>query len=174
MSDVKISEQNSECLMGKSHIEFDSTYSLQQSKLLSKPALKRPALQVEQSSLIYFTGWSFSTLPTFWNPIPLTLYTYMQLLCQHYVFNPLQTQKYHTRFMLRSGTNLVIFLSVQYSILPGAVWCGAMHTCSHTHFIDRFMMSEDSDPLSLCFTSKTGQSHSVVKNRQTSYFFLIH
>ena len=36
MSDTKISEENSECLIGKSHIEFDLTYSLSQSELLSK------------------------------------------------------------------------------------------------------------------------------------------
>ena len=36
MSDVKISEENSECLIGKSHIEFDLTYSLPYSELLSK------------------------------------------------------------------------------------------------------------------------------------------
>ena len=61
--------------------------------------------------------------------------------------------------MLRSGTNSPIFFSsVWYSILPGAVWCGAVHTCSHTPFIDRFMMSK-------------GQSHSVTQNRQTSFFF---
>ena len=36
MSDVKIPEENSECLIGKSHIEFDLTYSLPQSELLSK------------------------------------------------------------------------------------------------------------------------------------------
>ena len=73
--------------------------------------------------------------------------------------------------MLRSGTNSA-FSVRRYSILPGAVWCGAVHTCSHTGFINRFMMSEGGDPLSLLFTSKTGQSHSVAQNRQTSYFLL--
>ena len=34
------------------------------------------------------------------------------------------------------------------------------------------MMSEGCDPLSLPFTFKTGQSHSVVQNRQTSFFFV--
>ena len=48
------------------------------------------------------------------------------------------------------------------------VRCGTVHTCSHTRFIDRFMVSEGSDPWSLPFTSKTGQSHSVAQNRQTS------
>ena len=52
--------------------------------------------------------------------------------------------------------------------LPGAVWCGAV--CSHTRFIDRFMMSEGGDPLSLPLTSKTGQYHSVAQNRQTFFF----
>ena len=50
---------------------------------------------------------------------------------------------------------------MRYSILPGAVWCGAVNTCSHTRFIDRFMMSEGGDPLSLRFTFKPGQSLSV-------------
>ena len=40
------------------------------------------------------------------------------------------------RSMLGSGTELVgrfrLFLSVRYYVLPGAVWCGAMHTFSHT------------------------------------------
>ena len=62
---------------------------------------------------------------------------------------------------------------MRYSILPGAVWCGAVRTCSHTHFIDRFMMSEGDDPLSLPFNSKTGQSHSVVQNRQTSVVVVV-
>ena len=35
-SDTKISENNSECLIGKSLIEFDMTYSLPQTELLSK------------------------------------------------------------------------------------------------------------------------------------------
>ena len=61
---------------------------------------------------------------------------------------------------------------MRYSILPGAM-VGAVHTCSHTRFIDRFLMSEGGEPLSLPFTSKTGQSHSVVQNRQTSFFTII-
>ena len=129
------------------------------------------------SVIIYFTSWSYSTLPTIWNPIQLTPHTYTQQSCQHYVCNPFKTQKYHTRFMLRSGTNSfffsVLFSSVRYSILPGAVWCGALHTCSHARFIDRFMMSESVDPLSLPFTSKTGQYHTVAQNRQTSFFTLL-
>ena len=60
---------------------------------------------------------------------------------------------------------------MRYSILPGAVWCKAVHTCSHTSFVDRFMMSEGGDPLSLPFTYKTGQSHSVAQNRQTRFSF---
>ena len=60
---------------------------------------------------------------------------------------------------------------MRYSILPGVVWNGAVHTCTHPRFIDRFMMSEGGDPLSLHFTSKTGQSHSVAENRQASFFF---
>ena len=77
--------------------------------------------------------------------------------------------------MLKSETKSAFFyfyffllffylLSVRYSILPGAVWCGAGHTCSHTHFVDRCMMSEGGDTLSLPFTSKTGESHSVAQN----------
>ena len=38
--------------------------------------------------------------------------------------------------MLGSGTELVgifrLFSSVRYFVLPGAVWCGAVHTFSHT------------------------------------------
>ena len=60
---------------------------------------------------------------------------------------------------------------MRYSILPGAVWCGAMHTCSYTRYIDRFMMSEGGDPLSLPFTSKTGQYHSVTQNRDEFIYF---
>ena len=66
--------------------------------------------------------------------------------------------------------NSAIFSPVRYSILPGAVWCGAVHTCSHTRFISQFMMSEGGNPLGLPFTSKTGQSHSVAQNRQTWFF----
>ena len=51
------------------------------------------------------------------------------------------------------------------------VWCSAVHTCSHTRFINRFMMSEGGDPLNLPFTSKTGQSHSVAQNRPISLLF---
>ena len=127
-------------------------------------------------SVVHYSSMSMSwyispadhTLPTIWNPIPLILRTYTQLSCQHYVFNPLQTQKYHTRFMLRSGTNSAFISSVRYSILPGVVWRGAVHT----RFIDRFIMSEGGDPLSLPFTSKTAQSHSVAQNRQMSLFLL--
>ena len=64
--------------------------------------------------------------------------TYMQLSRQHYLLNPLQTQKYHITFMPGSGTKLFgrirLFPSVQYCILPGAVWYGAAHTFSHTRF----------------------------------------
>ena len=66
--------------------------------------------------------------------------------------------------MLRSGTNSAFFF-------VSMVRRGAVHKCSHTRFINRFMMSEGGDPLSLPFTSKTGQSHSVAQNRQTSFFF---
>ena len=76
--------------------------------------------------------------------------------------------------MLRFGTNSAFFFffffsSVQYSILPGAVWCGAVHI----YFIDRFMMKEDGDPLSLSFSSKIGQCHSVAQNRQTMFFIFL-
>ena len=60
---------------------------------------------------------------------------------------------------------------MRHSILLSDVWCSVVHTCSHTRFIDRFMMSEDSDLLSLPFTSKTGQSHSVAQNRQMIFFY---
>ena len=44
--------------------------------------------------------------------------------------------KYHILFMLSSGTkfdgSIRLFPSVRYCILPGAVWCGAVHTFSHT------------------------------------------
>ena len=71
---------------------------------------------------------------------------------------------------------------MRYRILRGAVWCGTVHTCSHNCFIDRFMMSEGGDPLSLLFTSKTGQSHSVVHvfffffllaSKETKYFGIL-
>ena len=75
--------------------------------------------------------------------------------------------------MLRSGTNSFFFSSVRYSILPSAVFCGALHTCIHTRFTDRLMMSEGDDPLNLPFTSKTRQSHSVAQNRQTSFLFTL-
>ena len=63
---------------------------------------------------------------------------------------------------------------MRYNILPGAVRCGAVHICSHPCFINRFMMSEDGGPLSLPFTSKTGQSHSVAQNRQARFFFVLY
>ena len=72
--------------------------------------------------------------------------------------------------MLRSGTTSAFFHQCGTVILPDAVWCGAVH--NHTRFINRFMMSEGGDPLSLPFTSKTGQSHSVAQNRQTSFLFV--
>ena len=52
------------------------------------------------------------------------------------------------------------FSSVRY-------WYGAVHICSN---IDRFIMSEGSDPLSLPFTSKTGQPHSVALKGQAFFF----
>ena len=74
--------------------------------------------------------------------------------------------------LLRSVTNLAFFFRQCGTVfLPGAVWCGAVHTCSLTRSIDRFMMSEGGDPLSLPLASETGQSHSVVQNRQTIFFF---
>ena len=43
------------------------------------------------------------------------------------------------RLMLGSETELVgrfrLFPSVRYCVLPGAVWCGAVHTFSHTLFL---------------------------------------
>ena len=48
---------------------------------------------------------------------------------------PTSSTKCHMIFMLGSGTELVgrfrLFSSVRYCILPGAVWCGAVHTFSH-------------------------------------------
>ena len=45
------------------------------------------------------------------------------------------------RFMLGSGTELVgrfrLFSSVRYYVLPTAVWCGVMHTFSHTLLFTR-------------------------------------
>ena len=45
------------------------------------------------------------------------------------------------RFMLGSGTELVgrfrLFSSVRYCVLPGAVWCGAVHTFSHTQILNK-------------------------------------
>ena len=49
---------------------------------------------------------------------------------------PISNTKYHILFMLGSGTkfdgSIRLFPSVRYCILPGAVWCGAVHTFSHT------------------------------------------
>ena len=49
---------------------------------------------------------------------------------------PILNTKHHKRFMLGSGTkfdwSIRLFSSVRYCILPGAVWCGAVHTFSHT------------------------------------------
>ena len=73
--------------------------------------------------------------------------------------------------MLRSGTNSFVFRqggTVFYLVLYSAVRC-ILVQCSHT--IDRVMMSEGGDPLSLPFISKTGQSHSVAQSRQTSLIF---
>ena len=77
--------------------------------------------------------------------------------------------------MLRSGPNsffFCLFFFRQCDTVFYLVLYDAVHTCNHTRFIDRFMMSEGGDPLSLPFTSKTGQSHSVAQNRQTSLFCL--
>ena len=76
-----------------------------------------------------------------------------------------------TRDLCLGRGRIQLFSSVRYSILPGAVCCGAVYTCNHTRFIDRFMMTEGGDPLSLPFTSKTGQSHSVAQNTQTCCFY---
>ena len=74
-----------------------------------------------------------------------------------------------TRDLCLGGTNSAVFVNaIQYFYL---VRCGAVHICSHIRFINRFLMSEDGSPLSLPFTSKTGQSHSVAQNRQTSFSF---
>ena len=62
---------------------------------------------------------------------------------------------------------------MRYSLLPGAILCGAVHTCNHTRFIDRFMISEGGNSLSLPFASKSGQSHSVAQNRKKSLFYFI-
>ena len=91
---------------------------------------------------------------------------YTQLSCQKYVFNPLQTPKKKTRDLCLGGTNTAFFVNaIQYFYL---VRCGAVHICSHIRFINRFLMSEDGSPLSLPFTSKNGQSHSVAQNE---FFF---
>ena len=71
--------------------------------------------------------------------------------------------------MLRSGTNSAFFFVSAVQYLLSMMRCGI---CSHTRFIDRFMMSESGDHLSFPFTSKTGQSHSVAQNRQTVLFLL--
>ena len=68
------------------------------------------------------------------------------------------------RFFFRQGG------TVFYLVLYGAERCIRVQ-CSHTRFIDRFMMSEGGDLLSLPFTSKTGQSLSVAQSRQTRFFF---
>ena len=51
---------------------------------------------------------------------------------------PISNTEYHILFMLGSGTkfdgSIRLFPSVRYCILPGAVWCGAVHTFSHTLF----------------------------------------
>ena len=60
-----------------------------------------------------------------------------------------------TRDLCLGRGRIRLFSSVRDSILPSAAWCGAVHICSHTRFINRFMMSEGGDPLSLPFTSKT-------------------
>ena len=74
--------------------------------------------------------------------------------------------------MLGDELGFFFFSSVRYSILRGALWCGTVNTCSHTRFIDRFMMSEGGDPLSLPFTFKTGQSYSVAQNIHTIFCLL--
>ena len=73
-----------------------------------------------------------------WNPIVLILHTCMQLSLKIYLVPtiPTSSRKCHMRFMIGSGMELVgifrLFPSVRYCILPGAVWCGAVHTFSHT------------------------------------------
>ena len=70
--------------------------------------------------------------------------------------------------MLRS-----FFFFCQCGTVFYLVLYGAVHTCRHTRFIDPLMMSEGADPLSLPFTSKTEQCHSVAENRQTSFSFTL-
>ena len=68
------------------------------------------------------------------------------------------TPFYHkntTRDLCLGRGRIRFFSSGRYSIFPGAVCCGAVYTCNHTRFIDRFMMTEGGDSLSLPFTSKT-------------------
>ena len=60
--------------------------------------------------------------------------------------------------------------AVFYVVLYGAVRC--IHVVTPVLSID-FMISEGGDPLSLPFTSKTGQSHSVAQNRHASYSFTL-
>ena len=51
---------------------------------------------------------------------------------------PTSSTKCHMIFMLGSGTELIgrfrLFPSVRYCILPGVVWCSAVHTFSHTRY----------------------------------------
>ena len=73
-----------------------------------------------------------------WNPIVLILHTCTQLSLKIYLVPtiPTSSTKCHMRFMIGSGMELVgifrLFSSVRYCILPGAVWCGVVHTFSHT------------------------------------------
>ena len=59
-----------------------------------------------------------------------------------------------------------VFYLVLYSVR-----CGAVHVVTYSHFINRFMMSEGSDSLSLPFTSKPGQLCSVAQNRPFFFFY---
>ena len=79
------------------------------------------------------TSWSYSTLPTIWNPIPLPYIHIRSYLAKTTYSTHFQIQKYHTRFLRRSGTNwpfFSFFLSffrqcgtVFYLVLYGAVRC---------------------------------------------------
>ena len=80
----------------------------------------------------YIIPLSCSALSTIWNSIVLILHTCTHLSLKNLSTIPIPSM----RFMLGSGTELVgrfrLFSSVRYCVLPGAVWCGAVHTFSHT------------------------------------------
>ena len=70
--------------------------------------------------------------PPYRIPNTLTLHTWTQLSLQIAPTIPTSSTNYHMKLETELVGRIRLFSSVRYCILPNAVWCGAVHTFSHT------------------------------------------